>query len=101
MMPVAAQSFDPLEDLFVTSQGRVRVWPINRPVVELWRLLSDQWIRGGLEAIPIAPDMALALSFAQAWCQEHPGAQPLAIVRRLRFLADTMLGFIHADRRSQ
>ena len=50
-----AATFDPLEDLFATSQGLLRVWPINRPVVEIWRLLPDQWIRGGMEAIPIAP----------------------------------------------
>jgi hypothetical protein len=94
-----AATFDPLEDLFATSQGLLRVWPINRPVVELWRLLPDQWIRGGMEAIPIAPDMTQALAYAQAWCQEHPGiTQPLSLVMRLRFLADTMLRFIHADR---
>jgi hypothetical protein len=92
----ASAAFDPVEDLFLTSEGLVRVWPINVPVVTIWRLIRDQWIREGLEGHPVAPDMAQALAYAQAWCAEHGGAV-IPLVERLRFMADTTLGFIRAE----
>jgi hypothetical protein len=93
--PVAV-AFDPVEDLFLTSEGLVRVWPVNVPVVTIWRLIRDQWIRAGLEGQVMAFDMAQALAYAQAWCAEHGGAV-IPLVERLRFLADTTLGFIRAE----
>jgi hypothetical protein len=92
----ASVAFDPVEDLFLTSDGLVRVWPVNLPVVTIWRLIRDQWIRAGLEGQPVAFDMAQALAYAQAWCAEHGGAV-IPLVERLRFLADATLGFIQAE----
>ena len=92
----AVAPFDLVEDLFLTSEGLVRVWPVNLPVVAIWRLIRDQWIREGLEGQPVAFDMAQALAYAQAWCAEHGGAA-IPLVERLRFMADTTLGFIHAE----
>ena len=92
----AAVAFNPVEDLFLTSEGLTRVWPVNLPVVTIWRLIRDQWIRAGLEGRPVAPDMAQALAYAQAWCAEHGGAA-IPLVERLRFMADATLGFIHAE----
>ncbi len=92
----AVAPFDPVEDLFLTSDGLVRVWPVNLPVIHIWRLIRDQWIREGLEGRPVAPDMAQALAYAQEWCAEHGGAV-IPLVERLRFMADTTLGFIRAE----
>jgi hypothetical protein len=92
----AVAAFDPVEDLFLTCDGLVRVWPVNLPVVTIWRLIRDQWIRAGLEGQPVAFDMAQALAYAQAWCADHGGAV-LPLVERLRFMADVTLGFITAE----
>lgn len=95
MTPPSAP-FSAEDDLFLTGGGLIRVWPENRPVVRLWPLLGDQWIRAGMDGRPVAPDMAVMLAYAQAWCAEH-GGPVLPLVERLRIMANTMLGFLHAD----
>lgn len=95
-MPAPAVQAFTIADQFLNSEGLLRVWPENVPVVQIWRLIPDQWIRAGMDAIPVAPDMGLILRYAEAWAREH-GGPVLPLVDRLRVLADLMLEFIHEE----
>jgi hypothetical protein len=75
----------------LNEDGDLYIWPENQPAVTLWLLIGDQWRRAGMDGIPVAFDMGVALEYAREMARMDSSLQVLPLTQRIRFIATCVL----------
>jgi len=94
----ARASGEPYLDL--DGDGSLRIWPENRPAVEVFLLVGDQWLRAGIEGVPTAINMATVLEYAREFVRMCPNLLLLSLVADVKFLAVEVVRLLRTQRKA-